>query len=111
MKLGFIGCGNMGGALATAVKNANFEKEILLLDKNEELQNNLALKLGAKTASLKEIINECNFIFLGVKPQVISVLASEICEFLPNATNKPVFISMLAGVKIEKLESLLLGGA
>ena len=107
MKIGFIGCGNMGGALATAVNNANFEKEILLLDKNEELQNNLALKLGAKTANLKEIINECNFIFLGVKPQVITALTNEINEFLPKTNNKPVFISMLAGVKIEKLENLL----
>ena len=107
MKIGFIGCGNMGGALATAVNNANFKKEILLLDKNEELQNNLAVKLNAKTANLKTLLETCNFIFIGVKPQVINSLAEEINEFLPNTQNKPVFISMLAGVQIDKLSTLL----
>ena len=110
MKIGFIGCGNMGGALATAVSNANGQKTIYLLDKNEDLQNNLALKLGAKTVSLKQMVNECNFIFIGVKPQGVTNVTSEIVEFLNHTTNKPVFISMLAGVKIEKLESLLLNG-
>ena len=111
MKIGFIGCGNMGGALATAVKNANFNKEILLLDKNEELQNALAAKLNAKTATLFELIDTCSFIFIGVKPQGIESLASEIRECFNKTQNKPVFISMLAGVQISKLNGLLLGSA
>ncbi|MBR5439584.1 MAG: pyrroline-5-carboxylate reductase [Clostridia bacterium] len=111
MKIGFIGCGNMGGALATAVNNANIQKTLYLLDKNEELQNGLATKLNANTAALKEIIDSANYVFIGVKPQVASIVASEINECLSSSNNNPVFISMMAGINTTKLENLLSNSA
>ena len=46
MKYGFIGCGNMGGALAKAVSQADASNEIFLADLNTAMMNTLAEKIS-----------------------------------------------------------------
>ncbi len=100
MKYGFIGCGNMGGALATALSKST--KEIMLSDIDTDKAQKLANELGVKWGNNKTVISECDRVFFGVKPQVIGEMVSEIKDLL--AQKKTTVISMAAGVEIKKIE-------
>ena len=67
MKIGFIGCGNMGGALASAAAKSG--REILLADNDFEKRDSLCERLSAKASDNAEVCCECDYIFLGVKPR------------------------------------------
>ena len=105
MKIGFIGAGNMGGALAVAAGKSN--NEILLFDKDTKKAKDIALKCDGKVLSLVEIINQSNYIFLGVKPQVLPDLLKDIDDILKQSDNNPVFISMAAGTPLSQINDLL----
>ena len=51
MTFGFIGTGNMGGALARAAAKAVAPADVFLYNRTMEKAANLARELGAKTAS------------------------------------------------------------
>ncbi len=90
-----IGCGNMGGAIAKALLEAN-TFDLTLYDS----ENAKAAAFGAKTAkTLKEALSASSLIILAVKPQVIDSLYDEISEYKDKD-----FISILAGVPLEVLE-------
>ena len=103
---GFIGCGNMGGALAKAVSEAGYKNDILLTDINEERVNTLAKEIVAEPSDAQTISKECKFIFVGVKPQIIADCLSEIKETLVNREDKPVIVSMAAGVAVSRIKEL-----
>lgn len=68
-KFGFIGVGNMGGALAEAVCKS--EQDVMLADKDELRASARAEGLGCGCGSAEDIASSCDYIFLGVKPQTI----------------------------------------
>ena len=105
IKVGFIGAGNMGAALAGAV----YKKGCVTLsvsDKDERKADELATALGAKKSDNITIAKECDYIFLGVKPNIIKAVAEEIREVLKGRDGCTV-ISMAAGVSISSLEECL----
>ena len=103
---GFIGCGNMGGALAKAVARAGFGKEILLADVNMDKAESLAEEISACPSDALTIARECKFIFIGVKPQVIGDCFESIKSVLDSRKDKPVIISMAAGVAVSKVKDM-----
>lgn len=103
MKVGFIGAGNMGGALATAA--AKSKASLLLADRDAEKAKALAKKLKCKTATAQEIVKACDYVFLGVKPQVLGALLQEIAPELNARSQKPVLVSMAAGVQMQDILS------
>ncbi len=105
-KFGFIGCGNMGSALAKALAKKVDSKNILLADANIFLAEKLAGELDACFASTEEIVDECDYIFLGVKPQTLPTLFEQIRPLLTKREEKPVLISMAAGTSIARIEEL-----
>lgn len=107
MKIGFIGTGNMGGALATAVCRAVDSKNVVLCDKNGEKAFELAKKLGCIYADNKSVASTCDYIFLGIKPQMLQGALEEIAPYLAERQSKFTLISMVAGVKMEKITNLL----
>ena len=94
MKYGFIGCGNMGGAIAKALSKQT--KDILLSDPTAA--EALAMKLGCQVGSNEDIIRNCSRIFLAVKPQVLKAVLEPLAPIL--AENKPLLITMAAGTEI-----------
>ncbi len=100
MKYGFIGCGNMGGALALALSKTT--KDILLSDIDPEKARNLAEKLGVKSGTNHEVVKNCERIFFGVKPQVMADMISGIKADLKDKNT--VIITMAAGIKTESIE-------
>lgn len=97
--VGFIGCGNMGGAIAKAVAKKNVS--VLLCDKDSKKAELLAKTINAKSVELSEITENSDIIFLGVKPQVLMSAIDEINAL--NLKKDALIISMAAGVKIEKI--------
>jgi len=77
-KLGFIGCGNMGGALAKAAAKA--ECEIFLADFDENKAKALAEKLSGRVCDNNFVAKNCDYIFLGVKPQVLASALADLAE-------------------------------
>lgn len=101
MKVGFIGCGNMGGALARAVSRVLGIK-VYIYDYDEEKAAAFAEEIGAEKCDGKTIAAGCNFIFLGVKPNVVGSVLEGIRDTL-TSNKKGVLVSMAAGVSLDKL--------
>ena len=99
MKYGFIGCGNMGGAIATALSKAT--KDILLADpfKAEALSAELGCACGTNEQAVA-----CDRLFLAVKPQVMGAVLGQLQAVL--AEKKPTVITMAAGLEIATIEKM-----
>ena len=100
MKYGFIGCGNMGGALARAV--AKSTEELLLTDRSGRARL-LAQELGCEYGTNEQVACQCDRIFLGVKPHMMAEVLRPLQGILKQ--RKPLLISMAAGLELSKLES------
>ena len=66
---GFIGTGNMGGALAKAASKST--KNILPADHFAEKAEALANTLGVDCGDNIAVVKNCEYVFLGVKPQMM----------------------------------------
>lgn len=102
-KLGFIGTGNMGGALILAAAKSETENELLLADKIPEKAKAFAEKTGGKFCSAKTVAKEADYIFLGVKPQMLSELMEEIAPVLAERNDRFILVSMLAAFTCERI--------
>ena len=94
--IGFIGCGNMGGAIAEAVSKTDVYSKILLSDAFADKAKQLAEKIGGTVSDNSEIAETADIIFLGVKPQMLADAISEIKEKV--TAREAVIVSMAAGV-------------
>ncbi len=106
--IGFIGTGNMGGALArAAAKNA--DNRVLLFNRTQSKAEALAKEIGAEALALETLVKEADFLFLGVKPQMLPGLAETLAPLLKAREGRFVLVTMAAGTSIEKLLGLLGG--
>lgn len=105
LTLGFIGTGNMGGALAqAAAKNDN--NRLLLANRHPEKAQRLREKIGGELTDSRSAAAMADYIFLGVKPQMLETLFAEIRDSLSARTDRFVLVSMAAGTSIEKVQRL-----
>ena len=105
-KFGFIGTGNMGGALAKAVAKSIGGERMLLADYFMDKAKELAADLGAQAADNQRLAAEAQFIYLGVKPQMMAGVLNGIAPVLKARTNRFVLVTMAAGVKMEKISEM-----
>lgn len=103
---GFIGAGNMGGALARAAAKAVDPKCITLADQDTSKAAGLARQLGCNVASTQAVAETCQFIFLGVKPQVMETMLTQIAPVLARRQDSFVLVSMAAGVCIREIRRM-----
>ena len=103
MKYGFIGCGNMGGAIARALSCST--KDIMLSDYLPEKAATLAEELGCKSGDNETVVNTCDRIFLAVKPQVMADVLKPLQPLF--AEKKPLVITMAAGITRDRIEDLI----
>lgn len=106
IKVGFIGCGNMGGALAVAVSKTD-NTEILLADAMAEKADSMAQKTGGTVADTLSVAKTAKYIFLGVKPQMMADLIDEIAPVLKERQDRFILVTMAAGIKIAKFNDML----
>lgn len=110
MTFGFIGTGNMGGALAEAARRRLEGKQLLLANRTREKAAALAEKLGAAATDNVSIAREADYIFLGVKPQMMADLLAEIGPALKARTDRFLLVNMAAGLTIADIQAMA-GGA
>lgn len=106
MKYGFIGSGNMGGALATAVCKAVNPSDVYISNRTKAKADALAAEIGCVSTTNDRIVADADFIFLGVKPQMMADLGKEISEALSKRTSRFVLVSMAAGLSIDDIKKL-----
>ena len=99
MKYGFIGCGNMGGAIAKALSKAT--KDITLSDISGK-DKVLAAELGVCHGDNAFVAANCDRIFLAVKPHLMKGALAPLQEAF--AERKPLLITMAAGLEIKQIE-------
>ena len=99
MKYGFIGCGNMGGAIAKALSKST--TDIALSDRSGKGKL-LAQELGISYTDNASIAGTCDRIFLGVKPHMMKDMLAQLKAAL--ALRKPLLITMAAGLEIRQIE-------
>jgi len=100
MKIGFIGCGNMGSALARAVASLGTH-ELYLADYDVAKAEALAAELGARVLDNSEVARVSDYLFLAVKPDKVR----EVLSALP--TFGATLVSMAAGVSVAALGDAL----
>ena len=101
MKYGFIGCGNMGGAIARAL--ANTTNDIMITDRSGKAKA-LAEELCFTYADPITVAVSCDRIFLAVKPQMMRQALAPLQPYLRE--HKPLLITMAAGLEISTIQEL-----
>ena len=101
MKYGFIGCGNMGGAIAKAISSNC--SDLAVTDRSGK-----AKTLGLPYTSAAEIASNADRIFLAVKPHLLAGVLENLKPILQE--KKPLLITMAAGLTMEKIDAMAGGG-
>lgn len=99
-KIGFIGTGNMGGALMKAIaqKDTRKEYELFGFDINRTLVSIMSSEIGFTALdSASSLVSLCDIIFLAVKPQyALSVLQ----EIRDSFSSEKLLVSIIVGLPI-----------
>ena len=102
--IAFLGCGNMGGALARAA--AQKTKNIILTSGSGATAEKLAVTLGVRYGTNTEAAAEAGMVFLGVKPQIMPTLFDEIRDVLAARQDRFILVSMAAGLTVADIRRL-----
>ena len=100
---GFIGTGNMGGALARAARKKLDGKHILLANRTAAKAEALAADLDCQSTDNATVAEKADFIFLGVKPYMVAGLMADIAPVLEKRKDRFVLVSMAAALTIPDL--------
>lgn len=98
MKYGFIGCGNMGGAIAKRLSEST--KDIAVSDRSGRAKP-LAASLGIAYLDNIGVVTQCDTVFLAVKPQMMRDVLAPLRPML--ALRKPLLVSMAAGLSVAQI--------
>lgn len=103
--IGFIGVGVMGSSLIKSLLESSINSEQLCIsDKSSEKAAEISSSYQVKVKSITEIGQDCDVIFLAVKPQDLDTVLSELSQSLKKET---LLISIAAGKTTKFIESKL----
>lgn len=108
MRYGFIGCGNMGSAIARAVCKAVEPGNVILANRTREKAEKLAQEIGCHVGTNEEAA-KCDFIFLGVKPQHMAGMLTDLAPALHQRENPFVLVTMAAGLTVQQIQTMVGG--
>ena len=104
--IGFLGCGNMGGAIARAVCKATESENVFLANRTAAKAEALAAELGCQTATNAEVAGDCDLIFLAVKPQMMEAMLEPLRFILAERSNRFVLCTMAAGLPVARIQEM-----
>ena len=105
--IGVIGTGAMGSAVA---RLAAGKKPLHLSNRTPEKAQKLAAELSARVSTNEEIAQNCDLIFLAVKPQMMPGVLKALAPVLAARTDRFVLVTMAAGLTTDTIQKLS-GGA
>lgn len=103
---GFIGTGNMGGALARALRKNVDGGSILLANRTAAKAEVLAAELDCRACTSEAIAAQADYIFLGVKPQMMAGMLQEIAPVLQKRQSRFILVTMAAGLTMERIQEM-----
>lgn len=106
MIFGFIGTGNMGSALAKAAAKVMPRSNILLSNRTQSKAEALAKVLGCKACEVAEVAAKADFVFLGVKPQMMAALLGDLSPILAARKDSFTLVSMAAGLTMADIHKM-----
>ena len=106
MRYGFIGCGNMGGAVARAVCKGAGAGQVLLANRTRAKAEALAAELGCQVGDNARVAKECTYIFLSVKPQMMADMLDDIADILAARQTPFVLVTMAAGLSMARIRQM-----
>lgn len=105
IKFGFIGAGNMGGAMLCRAVEQYGAEQFLVSTASAESRERLRQNLGvAVTGENTRVAGESQFCILAVKPYLFATLLPELAPVL---TGEQILVSVAAGVTIEQMKQWL----
>ncbi len=102
---GILGVGQMGSAMAKALRKKVDGGQIFLANRTREKAEALALTLGAASADNERAAN-CTYVFLAVKPQTMPGLLESLRPQLAARQERFVLVSVAAGLDIASLQAM-----
>ncbi len=105
-RLGFIGVGNMGGALVRAARKNTPPAYICVANRSPEKTKVLADETSCRVMSNAEIAAWADYMFLGVKPQMMRELLDEVASVLRKRKRRFVLVSMAAGLTVADIQTM-----
>jgi pyrroline-5-carboxylate reductase len=106
-KIGFIGTGVMGGAVASLAAAGDSSAALYLANRSTEKAAALAEELpGAVLSFNEEIAAVCDLIFLAVKPQVMPHVLPSLAPVLAERQDRFVLVTMAAGLTCDTIRQL-----
>ena len=103
---GFIGTGNMGGALARAARKRLSGDEVLLANRTAAKAEALAKELDCRAVDNETAAREADYLFLGVKPQMMEEMLAGIAPVLAARKDRFLLVTMAAGLTIARIREL-----
>lgn len=104
-KIGFIGGGNMGSAIAERLVDADMLKssEVLICDKSRERLQYFSDGNYAVSENVEDVITDCQIVFIAVKPQMFDGLKPK----MYGKVCSEVVISIMAGKKKSSVKEVI----
>jgi pyrroline-5-carboxylate reductase len=108
-KIFFIGAGNMGGAILSALIESGYPVSSVFF---YEPVNTIADKVTEKTkaarlVSLAEGFSKADIVFLCIKPQIFSKISAALRKEMDAAGKETIIVSIMAGVTLASLRTAL----
>ena len=106
---GFIGIGNMGGAIAMAAAKAMDPAQILVSAQHPEKAKAFSDAYGTCPSDNLTIAREAKYVVLGVKPQYMESVLRELKPILEVRTDC-ILVTMAAGLTMQNIANMVGGG-
>ncbi|MGI6238616.1 MAG: pyrroline-5-carboxylate reductase [Christensenellales bacterium] len=103
-KFGFIGLGNMGGALAAAAC-ADHPARVIVANRTQARAEAFAEKYGCAVGTFEEAARESEYVILGMLPGAVCEVASRVYPAMRASGDRRVLVSMAAGVSLAQLQA------
>ena len=110
-KIGFIGAGNMGGALITAACKSTGADQVVITDYDPAKAKELAEKLGCVAVDNNDdLVRQAEYIVFAVKPNVIRSVAGGIADTLKACLKegqKKTVVTIAAGIAVSVIKGCI----
>ncbi len=104
-KIGFIGAGNMAGAIINGILSNIDQQELYVFD----IDKSKCERFGSRVIyceSLTLLVQTCEYLFFAIKPQVIDSVLDQL-KTLPIDWNNKTIVTMVAGISTDYIANQL----